>query len=103
MALMVMLNQRNHLFGAADFAAENPSAFSTLTKLFQDERHPLSAQHSGKVLNWARDSTLPKKWQTFLVPHMQTALLKNLKQKPTSWTDLALVEKELAARDKKAI
>jgi len=77
-ALMVMLNQRNHLFGAADFAAENPSAFSTLTKLFQDERHPLSAQHSGKVLNWARDSTLPKKWQTFLVPHMQTALLKKL-------------------------
>jgi len=102
-ALMVMLNQRNRLFGAADFAAKNPSAFSTLTKLFQDERHPLSAQRSGKVLNWAKDSTLPKKWQAFLVPHMQTALLKNLKQKPTSWTDLSLVEKELASRDKKAI
>ena len=34
---------------------------------------------------------------------MQTALLKKLKQNPTSWTDLSLVEKELAARDKKAI
>jgi hypothetical protein len=34
---------------------------------------------------------------------MQTALLKKLKQKPTSWTDLSLVEKELASRDKKAI
>jgi hypothetical protein len=34
---------------------------------------------------------------------MQTALLKGLKQKPTSWTDLSLVEKELASREKKAI
>ncbi|MBP1738525.1 MAG: putative metallopeptidase [Deltaproteobacteria bacterium] len=102
-ALMVMLNQKSRALGAADFAVKNPSAFNTMTKLFQDHRHPLSAKRGRNVLNWAKDSDFPKKWQAFLVPHMQTALLKKLKQKPTSWTDLSLVEKELAARDKKAI
>jgi hypothetical protein len=102
-ALMLMLNQKSRVLGAADFAVKNPSTFNTMTKLFQDERHPLSATRGRNVLNWAKDSTLPKKWQSFLVPHMQTALLKRLKQKPTSWADLSLVEQELASRDKKAI
>jgi len=101
--LMLMLNQKNRVIGAGDFAVKNPSAFNTMMTLFQDDRHPLTAKRGRDVLNWAKDSTLPKKWQSFLVPHMQTALLKRLQQKPTSWTDLSLVEKELAARDKKAI
>jgi hypothetical protein len=102
-ALMLMLNQKSRALGAADFAVKSSSTFNAITKLFQDDRHPLSAKRGRNVLNWAKDSALPKKWQSFLVPHMQTALLKKLKQKPTSWTDLSLVEKELAARDKKAI
>jgi hypothetical protein len=102
-ALMVMLNQKSRVLGAADYAVKNPSAFNAMTKLFQDERHPLSAQRAKSVLKWAKDSDFLKKWQPFLVPHMQTALLKRLKQKPTAWTDLSLVEKELASRDKKAI
>jgi hypothetical protein len=101
--LMLLLNQKSRVLGAADFAVKNPSTFNTVNKLFQDDLHPLSAKRGRNVLNWAKDSTLPKKWQAFLVPHMQTALLKRLKQKPTGWTDLSLVEKELAARDKKAI
>jgi hypothetical protein len=101
--LMMMLNQKSRVLGAADFAVKNPSTFNTMGKLFQDDRHPLSAKRGRNVLNWAKDSALPKNWQSFLVPHMQTTLLKRLKQKPTSWTDLSLVEKELAARDKKAI
>jgi hypothetical protein len=102
-ALMLMLNQKSRALGAADYAVKNPSAFNTMTKLFQDDRHPLSATRGRNVVNWAKDSTLPKKWQSFLVPNMQTSLLKRLKQKPTSWTDLSQVEKELAGRDKKAI
>jgi hypothetical protein len=102
-ALMLMLNLKSRVLGAADYAVKNPSAFSAMTKLFQDERHPLSAQRAKSVLKWAKDSDFLKRWQAFLVPHMQTALLKRLKQKPTAWTDLSLVEKELASRDKKAI
>jgi len=102
-ALMLMLNQKSRVLGAADFVVKNPSAFDTMNKLFQDARHPLSAKRGLNVQKWTKDPTLPKKWQAFVVPHMQTALLKKLKQKPTSWTDLSLVEKELASRDKKAI
>jgi hypothetical protein len=98
--LMLMLNQKSRVLGAADYAVKNPSAFSAMTKLFQDERHPLSAQRAKSVLKWAKDSDFLKRWQAFLVPHMQTALLKRLKQKPTTWTDLSLVEKELAGREK---
>ncbi len=101
--LMLVLNQKSRVLGAADFTMKNPSSFNSMSKLFQDDRHPLSATRGRNVLNWAKDATLPKKWQGFLVPHMQTALLKRLKQKPTSWTDLSLVEKELASREKKAI
>ena len=102
-ALMVMLNQKNRALGAADSAVKNPSALNTMIKLFQDDRHPLSSKRGRNVLKWAKDSDFPKQWQSFLVPHMQTALLKRLKQKPTAWADLPLVGKELAARDKKAI
>ena len=101
--LMVMLNQKGRALGAADFSVKNPSAFNTIIKLFQEDRHPLSSKRGRSILNWAKDSDLPKKWQAFLVPHMQTALLKGLKERPTSWTELSLVEKELASRDKKAI
>lgn len=101
--LMLMGKQKKRVIAAADFVIKNPSAFSAMTKLFHDQRHPLSSKRAREVLNWAKDSALPKKWQPFLVPHMQTALLKRLKQRPTSWTDLSLVDKELAAREKKAI
>ncbi len=56
MALMLMLNQKSRVLGAADFAVKNPSAFNTMTKLFQDDRHPLSAKRGRNVLNWAKDS-----------------------------------------------
>jgi len=39
-----------------------------------------------------------RKWQKIFVPHMQTAFLERLKKKAPPWTDLPLIEKELAAR-----
>jgi hypothetical protein len=74
-----------------------------LKRLFQDERHPLTLKRATNVLQWLEDPRLVRNWQNTLVPHMQTSLLKRLKAKPTPWTDLPLVERELARRDKKAI
>ena len=101
--LMVMLNQKERAQGAAQYMVDNPSTAHALRKLFPDEHHPLSAKRAKNVLIWTKDPGLPLKWQPVLVPHMQSELLRKLKAQPTSWTDLALVEKELAARDKKAI
>lgn len=101
--LMVMLNQKARAEGAAQYMVDNPAKAHTLLKLFPDDHHPLSTKRAKDVLLWSRDPNLPFKWQAVLVPHMQTELLRKLKAKPTPWTDLSLVEKELAARDKKAI
>ena len=101
--LMVMLNQKGRAEGAADYMVKNPATARSLMKLFPDDHHPLSTKRAKDVLLWANDPNRPLKWQPVLVPHMQTELLRKLKAQPTSWTDLSLVEKELAARDKKAI
>jgi hypothetical protein len=89
---LVAMNQRvlyNLLF---------QSASETLLKLFGDDRHPLSVQRAQNILGWVKDPQLAWKWQKILVPHMQTTLLKRLRQHPTPWTDLPLVEKELIDR-----
>lgn len=101
--LMVMVKQQERTIGAADYVVKNPVKTRTMETLFPDDNHPLTVKRAKNVLIWARDPKLPAKWQSFLVPHMQTELLKKLKQQPTSWTDVSLVEKELANREKKAI
>jgi hypothetical protein len=101
--LMIMVKQQERAIGAADYVIKNPVTTRTMEKLFPDDNHPLTVKRAKNVLIWAKDPNLPAKWQAVLVPHMQTALLKKLKEQPTPWTDLSLVEKELANREKKAI
>jgi hypothetical protein len=97
--LITMVNQRERALGAASYFSQNSSDYYAMKKIFQHERHPLSPERANNVLVWTKDRELLRKWQELLVPHMQTALLKRLKQRPTPWTDLPLVEKELANRD----
>jgi len=101
--LMVMVKQEQRAAGAAVYFEGNPTTTVVLNKLFQDERHPLTVKRAQNVIRWLKDPELVRNWQKTLVPHMQTSLLKGLKAKPTPWTDLPLVEKELAQRDKKTI
>ena len=101
--LMILLKQKNRLTSAAEYIIHHPSASDTLRNLFGNGPHPLSAQRAHNILNWVKDPELVRKWQEVLVPHMQTALLKKLRQKPTPWTDLSLIEKELADRSRKKV
>lgn len=96
--LMIMFNQKGRAIAIADYFIENPSVSDTFLKLFMDDRHPLSAERARNILSWAKDPQFARQWQEVLVPHMQTALLKKLQQRPAPWTDLSLVEKELAQR-----
>ena len=96
--LMIMLKQKNRAISTAEYFIKNPSASETLQKLFGNGPHPLSAHRAQNILTWIKDPKLVRKWQETLVPHMQTALLKRLKQQPAPWTDLPLVEKELTQR-----
>jgi len=101
--LMVMVKQQNKAIGAAEHIVKNPSQSGIMEKLFPDDNHPLTVKRAGKVLIRVKDPKLPLKWQAFLVPHMQTELLKKLKARPTKWTDASLVERELAIRQKKTL
>ena len=98
--LLVMLNQKESLRNTAEFFVKNPSVSVTLQRLFQDNRHPLSAERAQDILDWLKDMKLVRQWQKILVPHMQTPLLEKLKLHPTPWTDISLVEEELAKRSK---
>ncbi len=98
--LMVMLNQKERAIGMAEYFVKNPSASEAIMKLFRDDRHPLSVQRARNILRWLKDPQLARRWQTVLVPHMQTTLLKGLRRQPTAWTDLPLVRKELTTRRK---
>ena len=98
--LMLMLKQNQRISGIAEYFVKNPSESEELADLLNDNRHPPSPQRCQTILHWLDDPQLVRKWQKFLVPHMQTVLLKRLLLKPTPWTDLDLVEGELQARQK---
>jgi hypothetical protein len=96
--LMVMIKKKEQAMATAEYFINNPSVSEAIMKLFRDDRHPLSVQRSRNILRWLKDPQFARRWQRVLVPHMQTALLKRLRQQPTAWADRPLVEKELAAR-----
>jgi hypothetical protein len=97
-AVMVMLGQQERVRAKAEYFAANPALAEAMAKAFRDDRHSLSAQRARNIARWLKDPALVRRWQTIFVPHMQTAVLERLRQKPTAWTELALVEKEMAAR-----
>ena len=99
--LMIMLKQAEKLSANAENFARNPLISETLRQVLKDDRHPLTVQRAKRISAWLKDPRIVLKWQKFLVPHMQTALLKKLQQYPTAWTDLPIVEKELALRARK--
>ena len=97
-AVMVMVGQKERVRAKAEYFTANPSVAEAIAKMFRDDRHPLSVQRARNILRWLDDSKLVRKWQKVFVPHMQTAILERLRQKPTSWTDLERVKNELAIR-----
>ena len=97
-ALLIMVGQQARVRAATEFLAANPSTAEALAKVFRDDRHPLSVQRARNILRWLQDPQLVHKWQKIFVPHMQTAMLKQLERQPTTWTDATLVAQELATR-----
>lgn len=75
-----------------------PALSSSFEEMFHDAYHPLTADRAGRVLKWATNPDLVRNWQPQLVPHMQTQMLKQLKDHPQPWSDRQLIEAELAGR-----
>jgi hypothetical protein len=98
-AVMVMLGHGERVRAMAEVFRADPSLLDALAKTFRDERHSLSESRVQTILSRVDDPSLVRRWQTVFVPHMQTAVLERLKREPTTWSDLALVDRELEARN----
>lgn len=96
--LMVLFKLNDRVASTATYFTSNPKVADGFTKVFPDNAHPLTRKRAQDVLGWVHDSRLLPKWQAILLPHMQTALLRQLQQRPEAWTDVALVTKELQSR-----
>ena len=101
--LMIMLGQKKRLSDAVENFTGNPSISKNLQQALKDDHHPLTVQRTAKMADWLNNPGIVLKWQKFLVPHMQTALLEKLHANPTEWTDRPGVDKELTARGKKVL
>lgn len=77
----------------------NPTIIDHVHDVFHDPDHALSVERAPRVLQWATDPDLVRKWQPTLVPHMQSSMLRHLRNHPQPWSDATLVEKELASHD----
>jgi hypothetical protein len=77
-----------------------PGLSASLVETFKDPLHPLTTERAERVLAWATNPHLLRSWQSHLVPHMQTRVLHQLKAHPQPWSDLHIIEEELAARDR---
>jgi len=100
---MIMFNQKDKLSAIIENFTQNPSISKKLQQALKDDHHPLTTQRAEKMGAWLKDPRVVLKWQKFLVPHMQLALLKRLRAYPTEWTDRPAIEKELAARGEKVL
>jgi hypothetical protein len=94
----LMLNREERLKDVATYLVENPTITEAMIKFFDNDPHLFTVSRAKTVLRRLEDPDLVLKWQKVLVPHMQTAVLEKLQQHPTAWTDVSLVEKELARR-----
>jgi len=75
-----------------------PELSSILDDVFHDPFHPLTVKRAEQVLTWATDPDLVRKWQSRLIPHMQTNMLQQLHDHPQPWSDRELIKEELRTR-----
>lgn len=94
----LMLNREERLKALATYLVENPTVTAAMIKFLDNDPHLFTVPRAKTVLRRLDDPDLVLRWQKVLVPHMQTAVLQKMQQHPTAWTDVSLVEKELANR-----
>ena len=96
--LMKIFRLDGRLRGMAEQFSGQPALLKNLAQSFPEDAHRLSPEKLNNMLQWVNDPTLVSKWQPVLVPHFQTALLKQLLRRPEAWTDKPLIQQELRQR-----
>lgn len=96
---LMMAKQPESALAAARWWASQVSEADARAKLWVNDRHTLSPQRARNIMTWLnRGDDVPRRWQKFLVPNMQTEALRSLDQSSDNWVDHTLVRAELARR-----
>lgn len=98
--LLLMFNQRNAVETQAEFFASVPPEPEIRQQIAHDVHHPISLQRARNLKRWLSEPGLVAKWQSFLIPHMQTDFLIQIKKKKPSWLARDLVDQEIATRQR---
>ena len=97
-ALMILIGKQNNLSSVIEFFSTRPNVSELTIRYFGDVRHPLSVQRARNVSRRLTQANFMARWMSFLLPHMQSAVLKQLVEKPPGWVDLVKVKKILSDR-----
>ena len=96
--LMVMFRLDARVRAAMGHYRDHPEALEALGARFKHDRHLVSNTRAREMLQWVNDPNQVAKWQSILIPHLQTVLLRQLSKRPERWTDRVQVKAELAKR-----
>ncbi len=96
--LMKIFRLDGRLRGTAEAFSGQTRLLKNLAQSFPQDEHRMSSEQVTNMLKWVNEPTLVSKWQPVLVPHFQTALLKQLLRRPEAWTNKSLIQQELRQR-----
>ena len=97
-AMLMMLRQQERLNATIEFFVSNPTARELVSKIFHNDRHPLSVQRARNIRGWMTDKAKIGRWQLFLIPHLQTDVLKTLRKEAQSSRFQQAIDQELRQR-----
>lgn len=98
--LLVMFGESRRLDTAAEYFEGLSAQMPPISPGAPEMRHPDHARRARDLRRWQEQGdVLARRWQPRLVPHMRTALLRQLAAEPRAWTVTGLVREELARRD----
>ena len=99
-ALMVMFGQGERARAPAEYFESQATIRGLDYAAVASDPHPPSAKRARNILKWlSRDpNVFTRKWQSKLVPHMQTAFLQRLSRASAPWIDGDAVQRELNKR-----
>ena len=100
MVLMIMFNQAQGMNLVADYFA-NKSASTADSPIYPaGNHHPSYELRAENIRRWLDDPEFARNWQQLIVPHIRTAVLKDLLARPRSWSHDESIRAELLARQK---
>ena len=97
-ATLLMLNQQSRIEAVVDLFSSRSRLTESLARALNESRYPLSGDRANNISRWIGDPDFLNRWQTVLIPHMQTPYMKKLLTEDVAWIDAEAMQNELDER-----